>query len=169
MKRLLKDREWLKAFADAARLQDCKLDPQTAFTAIQSADQAFNVDKLVKDSGAGVNAYWGAISDDAKFACEAYIYDGARNERKAAFVAAPVDNLNQMNVSIRSVERASEIKSMVRSGITFPDGNKLVFSNEYTNLEAAQAANQTEEQPADGEQQVPAAAVAKMMGKRLKR
>lgn len=165
MKRLLRDREWKQVHADAARLQDCKLDPQAAFSAITGVDQFFSVDKLVKDSGAGVNAYWGAISDDAKFACEAYIYDGPKGERKAAFVAAPVDNLNQMTVSVRNVERASEIKGMVRSGITFPDGSKIMFSNEYTNLETAQAANQTEEAPAaDGQEQV-----AGRSDKRLKR
>jgi hypothetical protein len=145
MKRLLKDREWLKYMADAARLQDCKLDPQSAFTAITGVDQYFNVDNLVKDSGAGVNAYWGAISDDAKYVCEAYIYDGPKHERKVAFVAAPVDDLNSMRVCTRTVERASEIKGMVRSGITFNDGSKLIFSQEYTSLETAKAAQPPEE------------------------
>lgn len=155
MKYLIKNRHAHLVEADAARLQDCKLDPNAAMNAIQSIAQDFAPEKLVKDSAAGTSAYWGAISDDATMACECYIYKGAQDAMKAAFVAAPVDNLSQMVATVRAVEKASEIRGMVHSGITFQSGSKLIFVNEYTTLQTAQDAQpKTEEAPADGQQQV---------------
>ena len=134
MKRLIKNRYASVIEADAPRLVDGKIDPNAAIALIQSKDPYFKEGCLIGDKAAGCKAYWGAISDDGLYSCEAYMYKGAKGLRKCALVCSPKDNSSVLECIIKNIDSATDIRSIVRAGFTLPSGVKVKFANEYTSF-----------------------------------
>jgi hypothetical protein len=149
MKRLIKK-------SDAARLEDgLKLNSTQALSAIQSYDNYFNQDNLKNDADeTRAHAKYGAISDNAKYVAEAYIYEDPQVGKRCTIVIDEIlfngeskkdynlsDNINVLDSF--NIERDSEIISKFESKSFNYNGDEITFKQTFQTLEnALEYANQ---------------------------
>jgi hypothetical protein len=144
MKRLIRNRHASIIEADAIRLVDGQIDPNAAIALIQAKDPYFKPANLIADTAAGTKSYWGAISDDGLFSCEAYMYTGVKDSRKVAFIIAPKDNPSKLECIVKNIDSARDIRFTAKAGFVLPsNGSKVTFNNEYTSFNDVPAQTQT--------------------------